>query len=118
MRNFPCDLCGKRFADMKDMTRHKNAVHYGMKIKWNSRKYKEKTGKLKPKSNVKKEESENYSKKKTTQLKLEESSVTYIDNNETYIETVETTGEEIIDMGGLEGSTVILDSGAVSFLFQ
>jgi hypothetical protein len=22
---------------MKDMTRHKNAVHYGMKIKWNSR---------------------------------------------------------------------------------
>merc|ERR1711994_946332 len=63
--------------------------------------------------NVKKEESENYSKKKTTQLKLEESSVTYIDNNETYIETVETTGEEIIAMGGLEGSTVILDSGAV-----
>jgi uncharacterized C2H2 Zn-finger protein len=37
VRNFPCDLCGKRFADMKDMTRHKNAVHYGMKIKWNSR---------------------------------------------------------------------------------
>ena len=102
---------------MKDMTRHKNAVHYGMKIKWNSRKYKEKTGKLKPKSNAKKEDSENYSKKKVPQLKLEDSNVTFIDNSETYIETVETTaiGEEIIaTMGGLEGSTVILDSGAVS----
>ena len=114
VRNFPCDLCGKRFADMKDMNRHKNAVHYGMKIKWNSRKYKEKTGKLKPKSNAKKEESENYSKKKAPQLKLEESNVTYIDSNETYIETVETTGEEIIAMGALEGQTVILDSGTVS----
>ena len=99
---------------MKDMTRHKNAVHYGMKIKWNSRKYKEKTGKLKPKNNVKKEDSENYSKKKAPQMKLEESNVTYIESNETYIETVETTGEEIIAMGGLEGQTVILDSGAVS----
>merc|ERR1719189_3377500 len=98
---------------MKDMTRHKNAVHYGMKIKWNSRKYKEKTGKLKPKNNVKKEDSENYSKKKAPQLKLEESNVTYIESNETYIETVETTGEEIIAMGGLEGQTVILDSGTV-----
>jgi len=105
VRNFPCDLCGKRFADMKDMTRHKNAVHYGMKIKWNSRKYKEKTGKLKPKSNVKKEDSES-NRKKAHELKLEESNVTYI-------ETVETTGEEIIAMGGLEGSTVILDSGTV-----
>ena len=108
MRNFPCDLCGKRFADMKDMTRHKNAVHYGMKIKWNSRKYKEKTGKLKPKS--KKDDSESSSNRKSRaaapELKLEESNVTYI-------ETVETTGEEIIAMGGLEGSTVILDSGTV-----
>ena len=109
VRNFPCDLCGKRFADMKDMTRHKNAVHYGMKIKWNSRKYKEKTGKLKPKSNVKKEDSES-NRKKAHELKLEESNVTYI-------ETVETTGEEIIAMGGLEGSTVILDSGTVSYTF-
>ena len=93
---------------MKDMTRHKNAVHYGMKIKWNSRKYKEKTGKLKAKSNVKKEESENSRKRSAVpELKLEESNVTYI-------ETVETTGEEIIAMGGLEGSTVILDSGTVS----
>ena len=25
---------------MKDMTRHKNGVHYGMKFKWNSRKVK------------------------------------------------------------------------------
>ena len=40
VRNFPCDLCGKQFADMKDMTRHKNGVHYGMKFKWNSRKVK------------------------------------------------------------------------------
>merc|ERR1711994_369848 len=63
--------------------------------------------------NVKKEESENYSKKKTTQLKLEESSVTYIESTVTYIETVETTGEEIIAMGGLEGSTVILENGTV-----
>ena len=111
MRNFPCDLCGKRFADMKDMTRHKNAVHYGMKIKWNSRKYKEKTGKLKPKSNTKKEDSENSRKSRAAppELKLEESNVTYI-------ETVETTGEEIIAMGGLEGSTVILDSGTVSWV--
>jgi len=104
VRNFPCDLCGKRFADMKDMTRHKNAVHYGMKIKWNSRKYKEKNGKLKPKKQ--KEETENYSKRKQKELKLEESNVTYI-------ETVETTGEEIIAMGDLEGSTVILDNGTV-----
>ena len=40
VRNFPCDLCGKQFADMKDMTRHKNGVHYGMKFKWNNRKVK------------------------------------------------------------------------------
>ena len=109
VRNFPCDLCGKRFADMKDMTRHKNAVHYGMKIKWNSRKYKEKNGKLKPKKQ--KEETENYSKRKQKELKLEESNVTYI-------ETVETTGEEIIAMGDLEGSTVILDNGTVCSVFQ
>merc|ERR1711934_257446 len=40
------------------------------------------------------------------QQQLEESNVTYI-------ETVETTGEEIISMEGLEGSTVILENGTV-----
>ena len=108
VRNFPCDLCGKRFADMKDMTRHKNAVHYGMKIKWNSRKYKEKNGKIKQ---TKKPKDENYSysrKRNNQELKLEESNIHYV------TETVETTGEEIIAMGGLEGSTVILENGTVS----
>ena len=40
------------------------------------------------------------------QQQLEETSVTYI-------ETVETSGEEIISMEGLEGSTVILENGTV-----
>ena len=109
VRNFPCDLCGKRFADMKDMNRHKNAVHYGMKIKWNSRKYKEKKGQIKPKKSKAEPSSEStYSRKKNHQQhrKLEESNVTYI-------ETVETSGEEIIAMEGLEGSTVILENGTV-----
>ena len=108
VRNFPCDLCGKRFADMKDMNRHKNAVHYGMKIKWNSRKYKEKKGQVKPKKPKTEATSElNYNRKRNNQqLKLEE-------NNVTYIETVETSGEEIIAMEGLEGSTVILENGTV-----
>ena len=108
VRNFPCDLCGKRFADMKDMTRHKNAVHYGMKIKWNSRKYKEKNGKIKQ-TKKPKDENDSYSRKRNNQeLKLEESNIHYV------TETVETTGEEIIAMGGLEGSTVILENGTVS----
>lgn len=47
VRNFPCDLCGKRFIDMKDMNRHKNAVHC-MKIKWIAGSYKEKKGQVKP----------------------------------------------------------------------
>ena len=109
VRNFPCDLCGKRFADMKDMNRHKNAVHYGMKIKWNSRKYKEKKGTVKPKKPKAEPspESNNIRKKNSQQqVKLEETSVTYI-------ETVETSGEEIISMEGLEGSTVILENGTV-----
>jgi len=109
VRNFPCDLCGKRFADMKDMNRHKNAVHYGMKIKWNSRKYKEKKGTAKPKKSKAEPlpESNNLRKKNSQQqVKLEETSVTYI-------ETVETSGEEIISMEGLEGSTVILENGTV-----
>ena len=109
VRNFPCDLCGKRFADMKDMNRHKNAVHYGMKIKWNSRKYKEKKGTVKPKKSKAEPspESNNLRKKNNQQqVKLEETSVTYI-------ETVETSGEEIISMEGLEGSTVILENGTV-----
>lgn len=110
VRNFPCDLCGKRFADMKDMNRHKNAVHYGMKIKWNSRKYKEKNGKLKPK---KTKEEDSYKKKQNQDFKLEENTVTYI-------ETVETSavGEEIITMENLEGQTVILQdqNGTVSFI--
>ena len=111
VRNFPCDLCGKRFADMKDMNRHKNAVHYGMKIKWNSRKYKEKNGKLKPK---KPKEEDSYKKKQNQDFKLEESTVTYI-------ETVETSavGEEIITMENLEGQTVILQdqNGTVCFKY-
>ena len=108
VRNFPCDLCGKRFADMKDMTRHKNAVHYGMKIKWNSRKYKEKNGKIKQ-TKKPKDANDSYSRKRNNQeLKLEESNIHYV------TETVETTGEEIIAMGGLEGSTVILENGTVS----
>ena len=99
---------------MKDMNRHKNAVHYGMKIKWNSRKYKEKKGQVKkerkPKAEVAPES--NYIRKKNNprQVKLEESNVTYI-------ETVETSGEEIISMESLEGSTVILENGTVSFYF-
>ena len=108
VRNFPCDLCGKRFADMKDMTRHKNAVHYGMKIKWNSRKYKEKNGKLKPKP--KKEENMTPYKQKRNTAAQE---LNVAEGNVHYIETVETSGEEII-MGGLEGSTVILENGTVS----
>merc|ERR1719282_1835214 len=109
VRNFPCDLCGKRFADMKDMNRHKNAVHYGMKIKWNSRKYKEKKGQVKPKKPKSESTTEvSHSRKRNNQQQqqLEESNVTYI-------ETVETTGEEIISMEGLEGSTVILENGTV-----
>ena len=115
VRNFPCDLCGKRFADMKDMNRHKNAVHYGMKIKWNSRKYKEKKGQLKPKKQKTETTPEvSHSRKRNNpqQQQLEETSVTYI-------ETVETSGEEIISMEGLEGSTVILENGTVRlFSFQ
>ena len=95
---------------MKDMNRHKNAVHYGMKIKWNSRKYKEKNGKLKPK---KTKEEDSYKKKQNQDFKLEENTVTYI-------ETVETSavGEEIITMENLEGQTVILQdqNGTVSFI--
>ena len=96
---------------MKDMNRHKNAVHYGMKIKWNSRKYKEKKGQLKPKKQKTESTSEvSHSRKRNNQQQqqqqLEETSVTYI-------ETVETSGEEIISMEGLEGSTVILENGTV-----
>ena len=97
---------------MKDMNRHKNAVHYGMKIKWNSRKYKEKKGTVKPKKPKAEPspESNNIRKKNSQQqVKLEETSVTYI-------ETVETSGEEIISMEGLEGSTVILENGTVRLL--
>jgi len=111
VRNFPCDLCGKRFADMKDMTRHKNAVHYGMKIKWNSRKHKEKMGKLRGRQS-KREDGEvggHYRRKeRRAEVKLEDGSLTTV-------EYIETSGEEIIatdDMitrGDLEGSTVILD---------
>merc|ERR1719225_2164626 len=96
---------------MKDMNRHKNAVHYGMKIKWNSRKYKEKKGQVKPKKPKSESTTEvSHGRKRNNQQQqqqqLEESNVTYI-------ETVETTGEEIISMEGLEGSTVILENGTV-----
>ena len=107
VRNFPCDLCGKRFADLKDMNRHKNAVHYGMKIKWNSRKYKEKAGKLKPR----KQKEETLSYRKKHEPKLEETTV------ETWVEMEETTtGEEIITMESHEGQSVILqdENGDVS----
>jgi len=113
VRNFPCDLCGKRFADMKDMTRHKNAVHYGMKIKWNSRKNKEKTGRVRGQGRgpgIKREDTEERQFRRRSEqsdVKLEEGSVSIPVE---YIETVETSGEEIsIGRGGLEGSTVILD---------
>ena len=89
------------------MNRHKNAVHYGMKIKWNSRKYKEKAGKLKPRKQ--KEESLSYRKKH--EPKLEETTV------ETWVEMEETTtGEEIITMESHEGQSVILqdENGDVS----
>jgi len=106
VRNFPCDLCGKRFADMKDMTRHKNAVHYGMKIKWNSRKNKEKSGRMRGQGRqggLKREDTEErqYRREQSAEVKLEDGSVSIPVE---YIETVETSGE-----GGLEGSTVILD---------
>jgi len=112
VRNFPCDLCGKRFADMKDMTRHKNAVHYGMKIKWNSRKNKEKSGRMRGQGRqggLKREDTEErqYRREQSAEVKLEDGSVSIPVE---YIETVETSGEEIsIGRGGLEGSTVILD---------
>jgi len=116
VRNFPCDLCGKRFADMKDMTRHKNAVHYGMKIKWNSRKNKEKTGRIRgagrpPRDGgLKREDTEEKDFRRSRQsaeVKMEDGSVSIPVE---YIETVETSGEEInMGRGGLEGSTVILD---------
>jgi len=113
VRNFPCDLCGKRFADMKDMTRHKNAVHYGMKIKWNSRKNKEKSGRMRGQGRqggLKREDTEEreYRRSRSSaEVKLEDGSVSIPVE---YIETVETSGEEIsIGRGGLEGSTVILD---------
>jgi len=116
VRNFPCDLCGKRFADMKDMTRHKNAVHYGMKIKWNSRKNKEKSGRMRgagrpPRDGGLKredtEEKEFRRSRQSAEVKMEDGSVSIPVE---YIETVETSGEEIaIGRGGLEGSTVILD---------
>ena len=69
---------------------------------------------MKPKKQPKEETESAYMRKKRIaaeqqqqqELKLEESTVTYI-------ETVETTGEEIIAMGGLEGSTVILENGTV-----
>ena len=113
VRNFPCDLCGKRFADMKDMTRHKNAVHYGMKIKWNSRKNKEKAGRMRGQGRhgaLKREDGEERQyrrREQSAEVKLEDGSVSIPVE---YIETVETSGEEIsIGRGGLEGSTVILD---------
>jgi len=113
VRNFPCDLCGKRFADMKDMTRHKNAVHYGMKIKWNSRKNKEKVGRMRGQGRhggLKREDAEERQyrrREQSAEVKLEDGSVSIPVE---YIETVETSGEEIsIGRGGLEGSTVILD---------
>ena len=80
-----------------------------MKIKWNSRKYKEKKGQVKPKKPKSESTTEvSHSRKRNNQQQqqLEESNVTYI-------ETVETTGEEIISMEGLEGSTVILENGTV-----
>jgi len=113
VRNFPCDLCGKRFADMKDMTRHKNAVHYGMKIKWNSRKNKEKSGRMRGQGRqggLKREDTEEKEYRRSrhsAEVKMEDGSVSIPVE---YIETVETSGEEIsIGRGGLEGSTVILN---------
>ena len=48
------------------MTRHKNGVHYRMKLMWNRRKYKEKTVKLTHKSyDEEEEESQNENKKKS-----------------------------------------------------
>ena len=98
---------------MKDMTRHKNAVHYGMKIKWNSRKNKEKSGRMRGQGRqggLKREDTEEreYRRSRSSaEVKLEDGSVSIPVE---YIETVETSGEEIsIGMGGLEGSTVILD---------
>ena len=94
------------------MTRHKNAVHYGMKIKWNSRKNKEKTGKMRGQgraSGFKREDSGERHRRRSEQasVKLEDGTVSIPVE---YIETVETSEEEIgISRGGLEGSTVILD---------
>merc|ERR1712012_697713 len=96
---WPCPDCGKKFKGKFDINRHKNAVHYGMKIKWNSRKYKEKAGKLKPR----KQKEETLSYRKKHEPKLEETTV------ETWVEMEETTtGEEIITMESHEGQSVIL----------
>ena len=38
VRNHACDICGKRFGEKKDMTRHRECVHFGKKLPWQNRK--------------------------------------------------------------------------------
>merc|ERR1711915_1026345 len=80
---------------------------------WNSRKNKEKTGRVRGQGRgpgIKREDTEERQFRRRSEqsdVKLEEGSVSIPVE---YIETVETSGEEIsIGRGGLEGSTVILD---------
>ena len=38
VKNHACDICGKRFGEKKDMTRHKECVHFGKKLPWANKK--------------------------------------------------------------------------------
>ena len=38
VRNHACDICGRRFGEKKDMTRHRECVHFGKKLPWSNRK--------------------------------------------------------------------------------